>query len=48
MEFVIVRDPVLSSRGSEGERSNMREKDEVLCVFYLDPRRKGLWSWDVV
>lgn len=52
MEFVIVRDPAFSSQGREagreGARRNMRGKDEVLCVFYLGPRRKGLWGWDVV
>lgn len=48
MEFVMVRDPVLSSEGSQGERKNMREKDEVLRVYYLGPQGKGLWGWDVV
>lgn len=48
MEFIIVCDAEFLSRGREGVWRNMRGKDEVLCVFYLSPRRNGLWGWDVV
>lgn len=35
-------------RGARKERRNVREKDEVLCVYYLGPLGEGLWGWDVV